>query len=495
MTVFILYLVILMAITFWTAHMSKNSADFIAGGKKIGGISMALSERATGESAWLILGLTGEAYLLGLQALWFALGCVIGIFFIWFVMGDRLRRAAEATGSLTITSLISRKFSGAEKIISSIASLIIIFFLLFYIEAQFYGGGKVLFDTFGIPEFWGIVIGSLIVVFYCMIGGFITVVATDVFQAVLMIISLIAMPIILLFVLASHDMNLVASFQRAGGSYVSLTGGEVGAGAFLLIASGLSWALGYTGQPQLLTRIMLVRSRKDYNRGKWVAGFWTLLAYAGAILIGFIGIVFVREGLIGGDAVARLSDSQHKGFELIFPVLVRAFMLPVLAGFMLSGAISAMMSTASSEVILCSSAITEDIHGNFANKKMHAKRALWFNRLMTLVVGLVAFGLAMLVKDSVFGLVSYAWSGIGSSFGPALLLILFWERVSRAGVIASLLSGSVGTIIWKYFFEKDTGISERLTSFLFAFAMAVLFSLLFPEKKRDNYGQEHHESF
>ena len=482
--VFALYLVLLMVITIRTAHMSKNSADYIAGGKKIGGISMALSERATGESAWLILGLTGEAFLLGLQALWFALGCVIGIFFIWFVMGDRLRQAAEASGSLTITSLISRKFSGAEKVISSIASSIIIFFLLFYIEAQFYGGGKVLFDTFGIPQFWGVVIGSLIVVFYCMIGGFITVVATDVFQAVLMIVSLIVMPIILLFILASHNINLAASLQKAGESYVSLTGGEVGAGAFLLIASGLSWALGYTGQPQLLTRLMLVRSRKDYNRGKWVAGIWTLLAYAGAILIGFIGIAFVQEGLLGGDAVARLSDTGHKGFELIFPILVNAFMLPVLAGIMLSGAISAMMSTASSEIILCSSAITEDIHGNFAKKKMQAKRALWFNRLITLAIGLVAFGLAMLVKDSVFGLVSYAWSGIGSSFGPALLLILFWKRVSRAGVIASLLSGAFGTILWKYFFEKDTGISERLTSFVFAFVMAVLFSLLFPEKKK-----------
>jgi sodium/proline symporter len=152
---------------------------------------------------------------------------------------------------------------------------------------------------------------------------------------------------------------------------------------------------------------------------------------------------------------------------------------------MLSGAISAMMSTASSEIILCSSVITEDLHGSFAKKKMEARRALWFNRLITLAVGLVAFFLALAVKDSVFGLVSYAWSGIGSSFGPALLLILFWKRVSRAGVIASLISGTTGTIIWKYFFEKDTGISERLTSFVFALAMAVLFSLILPEKRRD----------
>lgn len=340
-----------------------------------------------------------------------------------------------------------------------------------------------LYDTFGIPPIWGVVIGSLVVVFYCMIGGFITVVATDVLQAILMIVSLVVMPILLLFVMASHDLDLAAAMRQAGASYVSLTGGETGAAAVLLVASGLSWALGYTGQPQLLTRIMLLRNRRDHDRGKWVAAAWTLVAYAGAMLIGYLGIAFVQGGLIGGDAVARLSDTEHKGFELIFPVLVNTFLLPVLAGIMLSGAISAMMSTASAEILLCSSTITQDLHGNFARRKMEERRALWFNRVVTLAVGLAAFLLALTVRDSVFGLVSYAWSGIGSSFGPALLLILFWKRVSRAGVVASFVSGTAGTIVWKSFFERQTGVSERLTSFLFAFAMAVLFSLLLPEKR------------
>jgi sodium/proline symporter len=479
--VFILYLVVLMVITAYTARMSKNSSDFISGGRKIGGVSLALSERATGESAWLILGLTGEAYLIGIQAIWYALGCVIGIFFIWFVMGNRLRKESEATGALTVTSMISRKFPGAEKAIGMISSLIIIFFLLFYITAQFYGGGKVLFDTFGIDQTWGIVIGSLIVVVYCMIGGFITVVATDVFQAVLMIISLIVMPVILLYIIAIHDIDFAAGLQKAGAAYLSATGGKTGTGAFMLIISGMSWALGYTGQPQLLTRMMVIRNEKDYKKAKWVAGVWTLFAYAGALMIGFTGIVFVQEGLIGGDAATRLA--AQGGNELIFPVMVNDFMLPVIAGFLLSGAVSAMMSTASSEIILTSSAITEDIYGNYAKKKMAQKKELWFNRIITLLVGLVAFLLALNPGDSIFKMVSYAWSGIGSSFGPALLLVLFWKKVSRAGVIASLLSGTIGTIIWKEFFEKPTEISERLTSFIFAFTMAVIFSLLFPEKK------------
>lgn len=479
--VFILYLAVLVAITVYTARMAKCSSDFISGGRKIGGVALALSERATGESAWLILGLTGEAYLIGIQAIWFALGCVIGIFFIWFVMGNRLRKESEATGALTVTSLISRKFPGAEKTIGMISSLIIIFFLLFYITAQFYGGGKVLFDTFGINQTWGIVIGSLIVVVYCMLGGFITVVATDVFQAVLMIVSLIVMPLILLTIISTNHVDIAAGLQKAGTTYLSATGGKSGMAAFMLIVSGMSWALGYTGQPQLLTRMMMMKSERDYRKAKWVAGIWTLFAYGGALLIGFLGIVFVKQGLVGSDAVARLA--ADKGYELIFPVLVNAFMPAVIAGFLLSGAISAMMSTASSEIILCSSAISEDLYGNYARKKMARNRELWFNRIVTLLVGLVAFFLALNPGDSIFKLVSYAWSGIGSSFGPALLLVLFWKRVSRAGVIASLLSGTIGTIVWKQFFENPSQISERLTSFVFAFAMAVLFSLLIPEKK------------
>ncbi len=230
--------------------------------------------------------------------------------------------------------------------------------------------------------------------------------------------------------------------------------------------------------------MMLVKNQKDYNKAKWVAGIWTLIAYAGAVLIGFIGIAFIHGGMIDSGSASLLTDNANKGYEMIFPVLVNMFMLPAVAGFLLSGSISAMMSTASSEIILTSSAITEDIYGNYSKKRMSQKKALWFNRIITLIVGLAAFFLAISANESIFGLVSYAWSGIGSSFGPALLLLLFWKKFSRAGVIASLLSGTLSTIIWKNLFEQDTGVSERLASFVFAMFMAVLFSYLIPEKNK-----------
>jgi len=203
-----------------------------------------------------------------------------------------------------------------------------------------------------------------------------------------------------------------------------------------------------------------------------------LLAYTGAILIGLFGVAFVRGGVLGQEAIKLSQDA-----EKILPVMVVALVNPLLAGVLLSGVISAMMSTASSELTVSSASITEDIYSNLRKKQDSPKKLLYLNQGMTFVVAAIAIVLAFTMKDTVYGLVSYAWSGIGSSFGPALILLLFWKRFSRAGIFASLISGTVSTVIWKNFFEAPTGISERLASFIFSLLMAVLFSLLIPEKK------------
>ncbi|MBL7137843.1 MAG: sodium/proline symporter [Bacteroidales bacterium] len=476
--VFILYLVATMGIAWWYSRGAKTNEEFVIGGKKFGGTALALSERATGESAWLLLGLTGHAYAEGIGSVWVALGCIIGILFIWQVMAKRLRRETEKTGAMTVSSLIARKFPGAERNISILSALIVVFFFLFYIAAQFSGSGKVLQKTFGMDPMWGIIIGSVVVIIYCMMGGFIAVVVTDVFQSILMIFTLVFFPIIALFIAESYNIQIIQSIEDAGPVYLSLTEGKTDLAAVLFILSGLSWAFGYTGQPQLLTRMMAIRNERDVRKAKWVATTWTLLAYAGAILIGLFGIAFVQHGYLGHEESKLASDA-----EKILPVMVMTLVNPILAGFLLSGVISAMMSTAATELTVSSASMGEDIVGKLKRIVMDNRHKLWLNKFLTLAIGAAAFILALTLTDTVYSLVSYAWSGIGSSFGPALLLILFWKRVSRAGVFASLICGTTGTIIWKNLFEADTGVSERLASFVFAFVMAVLFSLLIPEKK------------
>jgi len=311
-----------------------------------------------------------------------------------------------------------------------------------------------------------------------MLGGFITVVAVDSFQAILMIISCVVLPIVALFIAAANGIGFAEALMHSDAALTETTATLAKGAGFLLVVNGLSWAFGYTGQPQLLNRMMAMRNPDETKRARVVAIIWTLLAYIGAFLIGIIGFRMVQSGLMGEGAAAIAADA-----EKIMPVMVMTLVNPLLAGILLSGAVSAMMSTASSQLIVVSSSITEDIWTNLQRKPMSEKRLLFLNKFLTLMVGVVAFLLVLTMEDTVYDLVSYAWSGIGASFGPAMILLLFWKRFSRAGVYASLITGTVSAIIWKTWLADPTGVSERLASYLIAFGAAMLFSLLFPERK------------
>ncbi len=476
--VFILYLAVLTGIVIWSARRSKTNADFVLGGKKISGISLALSERATGESAWLLLGLTGYAFAEGMSAIWVALGCVLGILFLWTFLAGPLQKMADRTRSLTVPGLFSGTFKGTDKTFSLLSSLIIIFFFVLYIAAQFSGAGKIFHDTFQTDPFWGMIIGSAVVTLYTMLGGFITVVATDAFQAILMVFTCVVLPVVALTVAASYNFNLLEIITNASytiplniGHVKQTTGG-------LLILNGLSWSFGYTGQPQLLTRMMAMRSEKETKQSRWVAILWTLLAYIGAFMIGIIGYKLVQAGALGSAAASVTADA-----EKIMPAMVMTLVNPVLAGILLSGAVSAMMSTASSQLMVVSSSMTEDVYLRLSRKKMKEKRLLLLNKLLTLAVGAVGFLLALAMEDTVYGLVSYAWSGIGASFGPAIVLLAFWKKFSRGGAYASLITGTFTAVIWKTWLTEPTGISERLASYVLAFSLAIFFSYIFPEKE------------
>jgi len=480
-TVFIIYIVIIIGIVIYSARRSKTNSDFVLGGKKISGISLALSERATGESAWLLLGLTGLAYSEGMAAIWVALGCVSGIFFLWLFLAEPLQRITSETNALTVPALFSRTFKGTSRNFSLLSSIIIIFFFILYIAAQFSGSGKIFNDTFNIDPFWGMVIGSALVTIYTMLGGFITVVATDAFQAVLMVVTCVVLPIVALFIAASYNIDFAETVLQAQYTVPHSASSAQNISGGLLILNGLSWAFGYTGQPQLLTRMMAMRNKKETLQSRWVAIGWTLLAYIGAFLIGFIGYKLVQAGALGSNAEIVAKDS-----EKILPVMVMTLLNPILAGILLSGAVSAMMSTASSQLMVVSSSITEDLYLQLRKKKTKEKKLLMMNRLLTLAVGVLGFILAISMKETVYGLVSYAWSGIGASFGPAIVLLVLWKGFSRAGAYASLVTGTLSTVIWKTCLVDVTGVSERLASYLLAFSMAVLFSLLFPEKTENN---------
>ncbi len=479
LAIFIVYLAVVLGIGLWTSRTSRTESDYVLGGGKLSGTTLAFSERATGESAWLLLGLTGHAYAEGISCIWIALGCVTGILFIWFAMSRRLRALTEETGALTVPGLLSRRFPGAERPIGLLSAIIVIFFFLFYIAAQFSGAGTVLEKTFGLDPTSGVLIGSIVVTLYCLLGGFIAVVVTDLIQSILMIITLVVLPVVALFVVGAHDLSMGAALREAGPALSTLTAGKGGLAAVLFVLSGMSWALGYTGQPQLLTRMMAMRSDEDVKRARWVAGAWTLLAYTGAMLIGITGFTLVKGGVLGSEAATLAADA-----EKILPVMIMGLLTPILAGILLSGAVSAMMSTADSELLVCSSAASEDVVANMASRRPDGRKLLWVTRAMTLLIGGIALLLALAMEETVYSFVSYAWAGLGASFGPALVLLLFWKRLSRYGVYASLICGALGTVVWKNWLLVPTGVSERLGAYVFSFLMVVIVSLLLPERRR-----------
>lgn len=468
---FLLYLGLILGVGFYFARKKMSQADFHLGGKKIPGWALALSERATGESAWCLLGLTGFAFAAGLSSVWIAVGCVIGIAVSWLWLAREFRRERDKYNTLTLPDYLATKYAGQGKFIRWFSSIIIIFFFVLYVAAQFSGGGKTLNITFGIPVTWGIIISAIVVIIYAMAGGFFSVVWTDVLQAILMIVTLVVTPIVALVAIGQSNISIGSVLAGAGTGLDSWTGGAVGFAAGTLIFNNFSWFFGYLGgQPQLDARWMAMRSDRDVKIGATIAIAWTLLAYAGAITLGIAAIALYGTGAVADP-------------EQILPFMLLKLMPPWLAGILLAGAVAAMMSTADSQLLIATSSISEDIIHKSLRKDLDDRRLVFLSRIVILAVGLIALVMAFTSKSLIYTIVGWAWAGIGCSFAPAVILSFFWKRFTGRGVIASLVSGFMTTVVW-----MTTGLDQfftaRAATFIIAFVFAVVVTLVTgrPEK-------------
>lgn len=469
LTGFIVYLALVLIVGLVTAAMNKTQADYLIGGRKLSPWIIAFSERASGESAWLLLGLTGAALTVGLGEVWTALGCVLGIIFSWLFIAKHLREETGKYQALTLPEYLSQKFGQGCNTIQVIASIIIIFFFTFYVAAQFSGAGKVLNVTFGIPTIWGIVIGAVVILLYTMMGGFFAVAWTDFFQGIIMFATLVILPIVGIIELTSLSSNGLQDIGQGlltvGPNKLSWLGGATGLAACLFVINGLSWGLGYTGQPHLILRYIAMKDSQDAKKASIIAISWAIPAFAGAFFIGIVGL-----GLYGA--------SDFSDPEKLMPIMATRLLPMWLAGIFISGAIAAMMSTADSQILVATSAVTEDIYHRVLKKSPSEKRLVLISRITTLVVGIIAFILALTTKELVFSMVSYAWGGLGSSFGPVILLSLYWKKLNRIGVISAMLTGSIGTIIWKNIECLQHNVPERCAVFVLAFVVAIVASLV-----------------
>jgi len=460
----ILYLIVVLAIGLKSAGKNRTQSDFLIADRKLGAWAIALSERASGESAWLLIGLPGAALAVGFLEIWTAFGSVLGIIFSWLFIAVPLRELAGNYDSMTLPDLIARHFNDETKTLRIISSLIITFFFTFYVAAQFNAAGKVLNVTFGIPQLYGMSIGAGIILLYTILGGFRAVVWTDMVQALIMLLTLIILPIVGLFEMLHSNVNFLT-----GSEYLSFAGGKTGIVAFLAILSGLSWGFGYTGQPHLLARFIAIRDTAEIKRGRVIAFSWAIPAFLGAFFMGIIGMA-----LYGAD---KFTDP-----EFLMPYMATSLLPGWIAGILISGAMAAMMSTADSQLLVTASAISEDLIHKVGKRDLSPEKLLTVSRMATIIVGIFAFVMACTSTDLVFSLVSYAWSGLGASFGPVLLCIIYWKKVTREAAIGGMLTGSLSTIIWKNIPGLNSIISERFVSYLLALAAIILISMLTQRK-------------
>ena len=469
---FMVYLGVVLVAGLVTYRLNKTQEDFLLAGRRLNVWVATFSERASGESAWLLLGFPAVVMTTGLVKAWDAIGCVTGIIAAWYLIAAGLRRETERLDALTLPEFLAKRFGEYATGIRIVATMNIVFFYSFYVAAQFKGGGDVLEVTFGIPGEWGILLGAAVIILYTMAGGFFAVAWTDFVQAIIMLGTLVILPIVGLIELSSRDLTLQSGLPGDLGSW---TGGLTGGAAVTAILSGLSWGLGYAGQPHTVTRFMSIDREESIRVGRVIAAAWAIPAFTGAAIIGLVG--------------AALYDPSLVPDNKLMPYMATQLLPGWLAGIFISGAVAAMMSTADSQLLVGTSAVAEDLYHRGLGKKLTQARLVTVSRIVTIALGLAGVALALTSDKLIFDLVSYAWAGLGSAFGPALLFTLHWRRTTGAGVLSGMIVGTTSTVIYsKYFTTWDEVLSVRLVSFVLATLTVVVVSLATrpPASSKDN---------
>ncbi|MCD2205120.1 sodium/proline symporter [Halobacterium sp. KA-6] len=467
------YLILVIVIGRWASKIIETEMDFFLGGEKLPGWALALSERSSGMSGWLLLGVPGLAWAIGVSAVWVLVGTTFGAIFQWIVYARPFMEGRKETGAITPIGLLAEKLPSDAPIIRVLPAIVTFIFYMGYVGAQFLAGGKILEKVFGIDPFLGLLAIAVLVTAYSLAGGFPAVVWTDAMQALLMLITLVVLPgYLLINLFLDPTTSLMGGLAASGGHRTSLFGGREGAAALIFVGAGLSWLFQYLGgYPHLNARMMAIRDDSDRQTAIVVASVWGLLTSSGALLLGLLARV------LNGAPQTIQADR-----EMVLPYMVLTHAPDLLGGVLLAGALAAMMSTADSQIVVASSSAAQDIYNKVLtkNREFSEKVELRISRIATLAVGAVGLLTAVLTSNLVYTLVSYAGTGLFSAFGPAFTLLFFRERYfSKAGLIAAFVAGPAATILW-----VSLGFSSIITVRLIAppigFIAAIGASLLWP---------------
>ena len=462
---FVAYAALMLYIGFYFYRQNKNTEDYFLGGRSLGPVVSALSAGASDMSGWLLMGLPGALYASGLIESYIAIGLSIGALLNWSFVAKRLRiYTSVIANSITIPDYFETRFDDDKHILRIVCAIVILIFFTFYVSSGLVGGAKLFEATFGIRYEYALTTGTLITVAYTFLGGYKAVCWTDLLQGLLMMGALIVVPAVMLYHLGGFG-EAMAVIEEIKPNALSM--GE-GIGA-LSIVSALAWGLGYFGQPHILVRFMSIRSTKDIPAATFVGISWMVISLIGACFIGLLGIAYVHKFEL------TLQDP-----EKIFIVMSQLLFNPWIAGILLSAILAAIMSTASSQLLVSSSTIAEDFYKRIFNKEASNKTVMNLGRIGVLLVALVAFVISTDKESSVLSIVAYAWAGFGASFGSVMLFSLFWSRMTRIGAILGMITGAVMVVLWKNYLAElfNFPIYEIVPGFVAASAVIIIASLL-----------------
>ena len=462
---FMAYVAIVLSIGFYAYLRTKNATDYFLGGRELSPSVSAISAGASDMSGWVLLGLPGYAYLAGLEAAWISIGLVIGVAANWLLMAKRLRIYSALLGdAVTLPTYLQRRFTDKTPWLKSIASVSILLFFLFYVGSGLIAGGKLFNEVFGFDYHMAVIVSVVLILFYTLFGGFLAVSWTDVFQGLLMLLALACVPILVISQTGGVD-QFTAQINQQNPQLLNLfTDAEGNVLSWMMIVSTMGWGLGYFGQPHILARFMAIRSASETGQAATIGVVWALSCYLLAILVGLSGIAYLPE---------VLPDS-----EKVFIALTSLIFHPLIAGILLAAILAAIMSTVDSQLLVCSSSLAEDLYPLVTRKDVSAEKRLQIGRIAVVVLAMMATVLAMEPDNKVLDVVSYAWAGLGASLGPAILVSLYWRRMTARGALAGVLTGGVTVMIWS---QAEGGIFDLyalVPGFVLSLAAIVTVSLM-----------------
>ncbi len=462
---FIIYFLVVLVIGVAAYLKTRNISDYILGGRRLGSVVAALSAGASDMSGWLLMGLPGLVFSKGLAALWLAGGLLLGTWLNWTVIAQRLRVLSfEAGNAITLPEYLERRFQDSSRILRAVSACLILFFFTIYTSSGLVAGGKLFDAVFHIPYTWAVMAGALAVLSYTFIGGFLAVSWTDAFQAILMLLALLVVPVLSWNQLGAPihaEHGILAGLERLMNPASSSPSEPL---TYMSVVSLAAWGLGYFGQPHILARFMAIDSPGSVRKARLIGTVWAGLAMTGAILVGLSGLAYFH---------GQIPDP-----EKVFIFLVRELMHPVIAGVCLAGILAAIMSTADSQLLVSASALTEDFYRGLLRPEAGERELMWIGRFTVMAVSLLAAWLARDPESLVLDTVAYAWAGFGAAFGPVLILSLFWKRMTGPGALAGILSGGLTVIIWRGLSGGIFDVYEIVPGFLVSSFCIAAFSLL-----------------